>query len=51
VTNLAFTGVPLEPYWVLAVALDELAGSTNLLTGQTYHWRIRAKDNSDEYSD
>ena len=44
VTNLVNAAVLGEGNWAMAVPLSDLAGSSNLVVGTLYHWRIRAAD-------
>ncbi|HZL78448.1 MAG TPA: hypothetical protein VFC17_06315, partial [Candidatus Limnocylindrales bacterium] len=50
VTNLVVTAGPAELDWAIAIALKNLAGSSNLITGTSYHWRVRAVDTFGAYS-
>jgi hypothetical protein len=50
VTNLVVAAAPGEENWAIAVPLSDLAGSSNLVAGTLYHWRVRAADTYGAYS-
>jgi hypothetical protein len=50
VTNLVNAAVLGEENWAMAVPLSDLAGSSNLVAGALYHWRVRAADTYGAYS-
>jgi hypothetical protein len=43
-TNIVVPAVPAGDEWAIAVPLGDLAGSSNLVAGGVYHWRVRAAD-------
>ncbi len=51
VDNITLAEPPTESYWAVAVALEELAGSEELVIGTRYYWRIRAQDSRYAWSD
>jgi hypothetical protein len=49
-TNIVVPVVPVGDDWAIAVPLSDLAGSSNLVAGALYHWRVRAADTHGAYS-
>ena len=50
VATLVFTATPEDEDWAIAVPLSNLTGSSNLVAGAVYHWRVRAADTHGAYS-
>jgi hypothetical protein len=50
VINLVNAAVLGEENWAMAVPLSDLAGSSNLVAGALYLWRVRAADTYGAYS-
>jgi hypothetical protein len=43
-TNIPALPWPIDSYWVIGLPLHAFPAATNLVVGQTYHWRVRAQD-------
>jgi hypothetical protein len=43
-TNILALAWPPGSYWIIGLPLDSFSGSSNLVAGTTYYWRVRAQD-------
>jgi hypothetical protein len=50
-TNIPALPWPIGSYWVIALPLNAFPGASNLVSGTTYHWRLRAQDSHGLNSD